>query len=131
MQQVSFPDINKSPTEQAVAPPCKNTPIPGVPEVPGALDPKTATCLTPPRPVLWCHSSDGSQANQTCKDEGVVTDVRSETLEEEVSSHLIDFLDRNDPKKTGKPFFAYYNTVRMHVDTFLPKEYLDMLGETG
>jgi arylsulfatase len=36
MQQVSFPDINKSPTEQTVAPPCKNTPIPGVPEVPGA-----------------------------------------------------------------------------------------------
>ena len=26
MQQVSFPDINKSPTEQGVAPPCKNTP---------------------------------------------------------------------------------------------------------
>ena len=28
MQGVSFPDINKSPTEQTVAPPCKNTPIP-------------------------------------------------------------------------------------------------------
>ena len=52
MQQVSFPDINKTPTEQTVAPPCKNTPIPGVPEVPGAVDPKTTTCLTPPRPVL-------------------------------------------------------------------------------
>src|SRR6185436_2528531 len=25
MQQVSFPDINKSPTEQTIAPPCKNT----------------------------------------------------------------------------------------------------------
>ena len=41
MQQVSFPDINKTPTVQGVAPPCKNTPIPGVPEVPGAVDPKT------------------------------------------------------------------------------------------
>ena len=30
MQQVSFPDINKSPTEQTIAPPCKNTPIPGL-----------------------------------------------------------------------------------------------------
>ena len=60
-----------------------------------------------------------------------MTDKRSETLEEEVSAKVIDFLDRNDPKKTGKPFFAYYNTVRMHVDTFLPKKYLDMLGETG
>ena len=30
MQGVSFPDINKSPTEQTVAPPCKNTPIRGL-----------------------------------------------------------------------------------------------------
>ena len=51
MQEVSFPDINKTPTEQGIAPPCKNTPIPGLPEVPGAVDPKTTTCLTPPRPV--------------------------------------------------------------------------------
>ena len=31
MQQVSFPDINKTALQQTVAPPCKNTPIPGVP----------------------------------------------------------------------------------------------------
>ena len=30
MEQVSFPDINKSPTQQGFAPPCKNTPIPGL-----------------------------------------------------------------------------------------------------
>ncbi len=36
MQQVSFPDINKSASTQTVAPPCRNTPIPGIPEVPGA-----------------------------------------------------------------------------------------------
>ena len=41
MQQVSFPDINKTPLVQGVAPPCRNTPIPGVAEVPGAVDPKT------------------------------------------------------------------------------------------
>ena len=35
MQGVSFPDINKTPTEQTVAPPCKNTPIPGLAEDPG------------------------------------------------------------------------------------------------
>ena len=61
MQQVSFADINKSPTEQTIAPPCKNTPIPGLAEVPGAVDPKTTTCLTPPRPVLLCKSSDGTE----------------------------------------------------------------------
>ena len=43
MEQVSFPDINSSPTTQGIAPPCKNTPIPGVPEVPGAVDPQTTT----------------------------------------------------------------------------------------
>src|SRR3954462_8213999 len=30
MQGVSFPDINKTPTEQGITPPCKNTPIPGL-----------------------------------------------------------------------------------------------------
>src|SRR6478609_766999 len=40
MQGVSFPDINASPTKQGVAPPCKNTPVPGLPEVPGAVDQK-------------------------------------------------------------------------------------------
>src|SRR4051794_30919383 len=54
MQGVSFPDINKTPTEQTVIAACKNTPIPGLPEVPGAVDPKTTPCLTPPRPVLFC-----------------------------------------------------------------------------
>ena len=42
MQGVSFPDINKTPTLQTIAPPCKNTPIPGLSESPGAVDPKTA-----------------------------------------------------------------------------------------
>ncbi|MGA9479011.1 MAG: arylsulfatase [Desulfobacterales bacterium] len=131
MQGVSFPDINKSPTEQVIAPPCKNEPIPGVPEVPGAVDPKTATCLTPPRPVLWCKSSDGTQKNQTCKDEGPLTLERSKTVDEEISAKLIDFLGRNDPKKTGKPFFIWYNPARMHVTTVLPPKYLDMVGTKG
>ena len=55
MQGVSFPDINKTPTQQTVAPPCTNTPIPGLAPVPGAVDPKTTVCLTPPRPVLVVH----------------------------------------------------------------------------
>jgi arylsulfatase A-like enzyme len=117
MQGVSFPDLNKNPTTQTVAPPCKNTPIPGVPEVPGAVDPKTTTCLTPPRPVLWCKSSDGTEKNQTCQDEGPLTLERSKTVDEEISAKVIDFLDRNDPKKTGKPFFVWYNPARMHVTT--------------
>jgi arylsulfatase A-like enzyme len=62
MEQVSFPDINKSPTQQGVAPPCKNTPVPGLSDPPGAVDPATTTCLTPPRPIISCTSSDGTAA---------------------------------------------------------------------
>ena len=131
MQQVSFPDINSSPTVQGFAPPCKNTPIPGVPEVPGAVDPRTTNCLTPPRPVLWCKSSDGTSKNQSCKDEGPLTLDRSKTVDEEISAKVIDFLDRNDPKKTNKPFFVWYNPARMHVTTVLPQKYLDMIGTKG
>ena len=131
MQQVSFPDINKSPTLQTVAPPCKNTPIPGVPEVPGALDPRTSTCMTPPRNVLSCKSSDGTAKNQMCSDQGPLTLDRSKTVDEEISAKVIDFLDRNDPKKTNKPFFVWYNPARMHVTTVLSDKYLAMVGEQG
>ena len=131
MQQVSFPDINNSPTEQGIAPPCKNTPVPGLTDPPGAVDPKTTLCLMPPRPVIACKSSDGTAKNQTCHDEGPLTLDRSRTVDEEISAKVIDFLDRNDPKKTGKPFFAWYNPARMHIVTMLSPKYEAMLGTKG
>ena len=131
MQQVSFPDINKTPNQQVIAPPCRNTPIPGVPEVPGSVDPQTTTCLTPPRPVLLCKSSDGTAKNQTCSDEGPLTLERSKTVDEEISDKVIAFLDSNDPKKTNKPFFVWYNPARMHVTTVLSPKYEAMLGTRG
>src|SRR5664280_1591893 len=131
MQQVSFQDINSSTAVQAIAPPCKNTPIPGLQDVPGAVDPRTTICLTPPRPVIWCNSSDGTLKNQTCKDQGPLTLERSKTVDEEISAKVVDFLDRNDPKKTNKPFFVWYNPARMHVTTMLSDKYMAMLGEEG
>jgi arylsulfatase A-like enzyme len=131
MQGVSFPDINKTPTQQTVAPPCKNTPVPGLAEVPGAVDPKTTICLMPPRPVLACKSSDGSSKNMTCKDEGPLTLERSKTVDEEISAKVVDFLDRNDPRRSNKPFFVWYNPARMHITTVLPDKYLAMVGEPG
>jgi arylsulfatase A-like enzyme len=131
MQGVSFPDINKSPTEQAIVPPCKNTPVPGLSDPPGAVDQATALCMMPPRPVIACKSSDGTQANQSCKDEGPLTLKRSEGVDEEISAKVIDFLDRNDPKKTNKPFFAWYNPARMHITTMLSEKYMDMVGTKG
>ena len=130
MQGVSFPDINKTPTLQTVAPPCKNTPIPGVAEVAGAVDPRTTRCLTPPRPMLFCKSSDGTEESDV-QGRGPLTLHRSRTIDEEISSRVVDFLGRNDPKKTGKPFFVWYNPARMHVTTMLPPKYEAMLGERG
>jgi arylsulfatase A-like enzyme len=52
-------------------------------------------------------------------------------VDEETSAKVIDFLDRNDPKKTNKPFFVWYNPARMHVTTVLSDKYLAMIGETG
>ena len=75
--------------------------------------------------------SDGTEKNQTCKDEGPLTLERSKTVDEEISAKVIDFLDRNDPKKTNKPFFVWYNPARMHVTTVLSPKYQAMVGEPG
>ena len=131
MQGVSFPDINKTPTDQAVVPPCKNTPVPGLSDPPGAVDPTTTLCMTPPRPVIWCKSSDGTEAHQSCQDEGPLTLDRSTTVDEEISAKVVDYLDRNDPKKTNKPFFVWYNPARMHITTMFSPKYMAMLGTKG
>ena len=131
MQGVSFPDINRTTTQQTIAPPCMNTPIPGLASVPGAVDPRTTVCLTPPRPMLACTSSDGTAPNQTCQDQGPLTLERSKTVDEEISAKVVDFLDRNDPRRTNKPFFVWYNPARMHITTVLPDKYLGMVGEPG
>ena len=65
------------------------------------------------------------------KDEGPLTLERSKTIDEEISAHVVDFLDRNDPEKTNKPFFCWYNPARMHVTTVLSQKYLDMIGTKG
>jgi len=39
-----------------------------------------------------------------CRDEGPLTLERSKTVDEEISAKVVDFLDRNDPRRTSKPF---------------------------
>ncbi len=128
MQGVSFPDINKSPPSRRLPRHARITPIPGIPEVPGAVDPKTTVCLTPPRNVLSCKS-DGTSRTQQCIDQGPLTLERSKGVDEEISAKVIDFIDRNDPKTTGKPFFVWYNPARMHITTVLNDKYAAMIGE--
>ena len=93
--------------------------------------PTAPVCLTPPRPVMWCKSSDGTPKNQTCQDQGPLTLERSKGVDEEISAKVVDFLDRNDPKKTNKPFFVWYNPARMHITTVLNDKYMAMVGEPG
>ena len=131
MQGVSFPDINSTPTTQSIVPPCKNTPVKGLSDPAGAVDAKTALCMMPPRPVIACTSADGTEKNQSCKDEGPLTLERSKSVDEEISAKVIDFLDRNDPKKTNKPFFVWYNPARMHITTMLSDKYMAMVGTPG
>ena len=68
---------------------------------------------------------------QTCRDEGPLTLERSKTVDEEISAKVVDFLDRNDPRRTNKPFFVWYNPARMHITTVLSPKYEAMIGEPG
>jgi arylsulfatase A-like enzyme len=52
-------------------------------------------------------------------------------VDEEISAKVIEFLDRNDPRRTNKPFFVWYNPARMHITTVLSPKYEAMLGERG
>jgi arylsulfatase len=131
MQQVSFPDINSTPLVQAIVPPRKVEPIPGIEPPAGAITPEQGVCMAVPRPVIWMKSPDGTAEKQMGKDEGPLTLERSKTVDEEISTHVIDWLDRNDPKKTNKPFFVWYNPARMHVSTVLSPKYADMVGTKG
>ena len=131
MQGVSFPDINKSPTEQAIVPPCKNTPVRGLSDPPGAVDAKDrvvhdAAAAGDRLCVFRRHREEPD-----LQDEGPMTLERSKTADEEISAKVIDFLDRNDPKKTNKPFFVWYNPARMHITTMLSDKYMAMVGTPG
>src|SRR5690242_5582513 len=64
-----------------------------------------------------------------CQDQGPLSLERSKTVDEEISAKVVDFLDRNDPRR--KPFFVWYNPARMHITTVLPDKYLAMVGEQG
>ena len=133
MQGVSFPDINKSRRRsRALLRRARTRRSPVWPTFPVRSIRKTTTCLTPPRPVHRVQVL-GRQRRRTrrCKDEGPLTLDRSRTVDEEISAKVIDFLDRNDPKKTNKPFFVWYNPARMHITTVLSPKYEAMIGAPG
>lgn len=60
------------------------------------------------------------------EDTGPLTRKRMETIDEEVTTRTLDFMER--AKKADKPFFVWWNSTRMHVNTHLKKE---SVGKTG
>jgi arylsulfatase len=73
-----------------------------------------------PRGVLHTY------ADGRIEDTGPLTWDRSETVDDEVLAHTTAFIDK--AVQDNKPFFVWYNTVRMHVWTNLPPAYA---GKTG
>jgi arylsulfatase A-like enzyme len=68
----------------------------------------------------------GKVGKQKLEDTGPLTKKRMETIDEEVTTHALAFMER--AKKADKPFFLWWNSSRMHVNTHLKKE---SDGKTG
>ncbi|MFN7986662.1 MAG: arylsulfatase [Thermoanaerobaculia bacterium] len=89
-----------------------------------------------PRGVMHCWATDvddptedkrfGRVGKQKCEDTGALTVKRMETIDDEVTTAAIKFMDK--AAKDGKPFFIWYNTSRMHDFTHLSKKWD---GKTG
>ena len=77
-----------------------------------------------PRGVI--HSTLNADGTQKVEDTGPLTKKRMETIDEEVTTRTLAFMDR--AKKEGKPFFIWYNTTRMHVNTHLKAESVGVTG---
>ncbi|HEX5271940.1 MAG TPA: arylsulfatase [Gemmataceae bacterium] len=89
-----------------------------------------------PRGVLKSKATDrddetvdprfGKVGKQTIEDTGPLTRKRMETIDDEITSAALDFID--GAHKDGKPFFVWWNSTRMHIWTHLRKEHE---GKTG
>ncbi len=61
-----------------------------------------------------------SFADGRITDTGPLTKKRMETIDEEVTAKALDFMQR--AKDSGKPFFLWWNSTRMHIHTHLKAE---------
>ena len=76
------------------------------------------------RGVLHCWANpDGSQKIES---KGALGKKRMETIDDEVTAATLDYLEK--AKKADKPFFLWWNSTRMHINTHLKKE---SMGKTG
>jgi len=68
----------------------------------------------------------GKVGKQTIEDTGPLTIKRMETVDDETANAAIDFIKRQAEAK--KPFFAWFNSTRMHAYTHVRPS---MLGQSG
>lgn len=67
-----------------------------------------------------------SFADGRVTDTGPLTKRRMETIDDEVTTRALDFMDR--ARKADRPFFVWWNSTRMHIFTHLKPE---SQGKTG
>jgi arylsulfatase len=89
-----------------------------------------------PRGVLKCKASDkddatvdeqfGKVGKQTIENTGPLPKERMETVDEEFLGAAMGFIDKNS--KANKPFFCWFNSTRMHINTHLKPA---SAGKTG
>jgi arylsulfatase len=78
-----------------------------------------------PRGVL--HSWADGKGGQTVEDTGPLTRLRMETIDEEVTSKALEFIDRKH--KEQQPFFMWYNTTAMHFRTHRAEKHKGKSGQ--
>ena len=132
MQGVSYPDINKS--RDASKPSSRRAGTrrsPASPKCPVRSIRERRPASLRRGPCCRASLPTARPGTRPAPDEGPLTLERSKTVDEEISAKVVDFLDRNDPRRTNKPFFAWYNPARMHITTVFSPKYEAMLGERG
>jgi arylsulfatase len=72
------------------------------------------------------HSWANPDGTQKIESTGPLGKKRMETIDEEVTREALRFM--TDAKKADKPFFLWWNSTRMHINTHLKKE---SQGKTG
>jgi arylsulfatase len=96
--------------------------------------PPAAKAVVGPRNIVhsWATGTDdpteqprwGKIGRQRIEDAGPLCPDRMTTVDDEILSHALKFLDK--ARTDGKPFFLWLNPTRMHVVTHLSEKYENM-----
>jgi arylsulfatase len=72
------------------------------------------------------HAWANPDGTQRIESAGPLTTKRMETIDEEITKATLDYLDK--ASKSGKPFFLWWNSTRMHIFTHLKQESQGVTG---